>query len=520
MGKNFTMNGDSLFVLIHSLSQNEKGYVKKSAFGSKQKIENGYIKLFDAIASQDEYDEAEILKKLKGDSVCTYFSKNKNYLYHLILKKLTQYHEENINEFKIKSISNQALILFKKGLFKEAVTHYGKALKHALDDEEYIVALDVYNKILTIYLSGDMGTTFPYRIEMQEVSNKIKKETDFNSLYCSLIELMFIDKVGNKTLIEESVNTILSNTLINNVSSTDSFKTQWYALSILSLGNYLLNKHEKANEYREKQGLLLSSNKKLAMKEPARYVSHLANSISNKMNIGELQEIPDLLAQLKELDIDPNIEKRSDLTRFAIYHIQTITYYTKTGDFSSALKHLDEMIPWLEDNNGAISEYITLVAYDKIFFTYFGNKEYRKALQWLNRINNSKSSFRQEFQFSSKFHLLMLHFELKNNDLIESIVRNIYREMLKSSLDLQAEKLILRWFQKNLKNIAPDTRLNREAFRDIKEKIQSMNSESHWKLIKNLHVFEVWLDSKITNKEIAELYKKSNESIKMEMDKA
>jgi hypothetical protein len=86
-------------------------------------------------------------------------------------------------------------------------------------------------------------------------------------------------------------------------------------------------------------------------------------------------------------------------------------------------------------------------------------------------------------------------------------MRNIYREMLKNSLDMKAEKLLLRWFLKHISNSIQNDKLNQTAFADMREKIHETGNSGNWGLIKNLHLFEVWMNSKVSNRDVAEIYR-------------
>src|SRR3978361_1090455 len=76
---------NDLYDLITSLSPNEKGYFKKQCQKSGT-TSRKYIKLFDAIAAQKEYDEKALKKKLNDAVLIRNLSSEKNYLYHLILE--------------------------------------------------------------------------------------------------------------------------------------------------------------------------------------------------------------------------------------------------------------------------------------------------------------------------------------------------------------------------------------------------------------------------------------------------
>ena len=65
---------NELHKLIHSLTPNEKAYLKKFAYKSKNDAENPYLLLFEAILKQEEYDEEALKKKLKYTKLINNFS--------------------------------------------------------------------------------------------------------------------------------------------------------------------------------------------------------------------------------------------------------------------------------------------------------------------------------------------------------------------------------------------------------------------------------------------------------------
>ena len=77
---------DDLFQLIKSLKQTEKRYFKIFASIHVKGEQNNYVKLFDAIDRQQEYDEKALLENLHGETFVKQFAVTKNYLYKLKLK--------------------------------------------------------------------------------------------------------------------------------------------------------------------------------------------------------------------------------------------------------------------------------------------------------------------------------------------------------------------------------------------------------------------------------------------------
>ena len=62
---------------------------------SLQSGEKNYIKLFDAIERQNEYDEEAIKRQFSGETFIKHLPSEKNHLYKLILKSLRLFYSEN-----------------------------------------------------------------------------------------------------------------------------------------------------------------------------------------------------------------------------------------------------------------------------------------------------------------------------------------------------------------------------------------------------------------------------------------
>ncbi len=502
---NSTMVSAQLFELIHSLSPSEKGYIKKKALSSGKGEENFYIKLFDAVANQQVYDEDKIIKKFKGEIFIKNISKSKNHLYNLILKRLVHFHEENIVKIKIKGMLNQGFILYKKGLHQHALSHYERALKLSLENEELVIAHEIYSSMIAIYLSGNMGVKFPYENEMAELSKKIQKEQKISSLSNQITELMFSDNFNRDDEQIKKINDILTHPLLNEISSDDSFYTQWGKMCLFSHGYYLLGENKMAEEIKMKQLDFLRANKTITNKTPMRYVKHLVNVVNAKLIINDFEPIPALLEELKNYESEETLFEHIEPLKTSTYYIQYFTYLTKTNQIDKAYSLIEESSKWFEMNENSISDYFKILFYNCIFLVYFLKGEFRKCIPWLNKILFMKTSFRKEFRLSMKFQQLILHYELKNYELISYQIKAIYRDILKQNNDQEATKYILRWFQNFLKKINHSDSLTQSAM-EIKSRLNKMTTEDEWKVLNEMNLFNAWIDSKISNEPMGDCY--------------
>ena len=83
-----------LHQLIKNLSMSEKRYFK--IFSSRHVIagENNYIRLFDAIDKQEEYNEQKIKTALSKEAFVSHLPSEKHYLYNHVLDSLNAFHKD------------------------------------------------------------------------------------------------------------------------------------------------------------------------------------------------------------------------------------------------------------------------------------------------------------------------------------------------------------------------------------------------------------------------------------------
>ncbi len=132
---------DELFILVHSMDKNEKGYFKKFSGISGDSKAGIYIRLFDCIGRMKAYDPALLRKEFAGEKVLQHLPVTKHYLKNMIIRALRNYYEEQDTVLKGVMALGDARVMLKKGLFQSAGKKIIKEKKAALLDENFLMAL-------------------------------------------------------------------------------------------------------------------------------------------------------------------------------------------------------------------------------------------------------------------------------------------------------------------------------------------------------------------------------------------
>ncbi len=88
-----------------------------------------------------------------------------------------------------------------------------------------------------------------------------------------------------------------------------------------------------------------------------------------------------------------------------------------------------------------------LVFYYKIACLYFGSGDNEKSIEYLNRIINWKVDLRTDFNVMPVLLHLIAHYELGNYDILEYLIKSVYRFMSKMENLSVVEKEIFSFLQ-------------------------------------------------------------------------
>ena len=145
-----------------------------------------------------------------------------------------------------------------------------------------------------------------------------------------------------------------------------------------------------------------------------------------------------------------------------------------------------------------------LVFYYKIACLYFGSGDYEKAIDYLNKITNWKVDLRTDLQCYSRLLHLIAHYELGNEEILDHLIKSVYRFMSKmQNLGLVEEeifKFIRRSFSVTVKNIRPEL----EKLLVKLKKVQHNRYET--RAFVYLDIIS-WLESKLENIPVQDVLK-------------
>ncbi len=505
-----------LFRLIRSLSKSEKRFFKLTS--SLQTGEKNYIKLFDAIEKQKEYDEQAIKDQFKGETFIKHLPSEKNHLYKLILKSLRLFYSENTVSAILAEHIQSIEILYNKALYSECSKLVKKAKKIAEGHERfyYLFELIKWEKMLLEeeFQAGKFDKDLNALIEEEQVViKKLRNLAEYQILYS---KINYVFRQGGYARNEQErriVHEIQSHELIkgkNTALSKRAAATCYYVKGLCAITN---SEVEESFENFSKVVRIFEENPNLIQDIPKQYIKSLGNLFYYYIGADNYKELFDLIDKMRSLKNQPGFNRIDIQLRIFI----STTYfemlaYDRRGEYEQALV----MIPKIHESLESYGEKVTKE--DEVLFQhlianiYFGSGNYRDALRELNNVlNDNESNLRQDIYSFSKLFNLIIHFELKNFDLLDYLIKSTERYYIKRKKSLGLgyafETTFIKYFKKLLKAIkyADGTT---PIFKEMKQELQGLLSDQNERVALEYFDYITWIEAKLQGEAYGILKKK------------
>ncbi|MCT4579846.1 MAG: hypothetical protein N4A35_00390 [Flavobacteriales bacterium] len=500
----------NLFDLIKSLTKSEKRFFKLSS--ALQSGDKNYMRLFDEIEKQDTYDEKHLKKIFEKETFIKHLPSEKSHLYKLILKSLRGFHADNSISSVLKQEIKNIEILYNKALFKECRKFLKRAKAKAKEYEKFYYWFELISwekrLIEEEYEQGIFSFDLEQLIQEElEVIEKLRNLAEYQMIF-SQINAIFRTGLHNRPNEElATVEEIANHHLIKGKNTALSSRAATICYYIQGICNATQRNYPVALTKFSRTLEILDNNPKIKIDLAKRYVSTLKNLIFcniDAYNLKEAQRLIDLLKNLSGTTGFNSLDVR--LKIFTFSSNTQIIVYDHLGEFQKAKETVLLMEEGLEKFKHQINKEQKVLFYYNIAYVYFGVKEYKLALKWINKVvNDNERKLRQDIYTYGELLNLLIHFELGNYDLVEYLSktsrRQLQRNKLKKGIEVAFIKLVLSLIKKNQSE--RKNALNKFSIRLTKEYSTPEDSA-----IKEYIDIEAWVRSKMENISFEEAVKK------------
>jgi len=499
-----TPNTD-LFELIQSLSKGEKRYFKIHASRHIIGDENKYVKLFDAICNQKVQDEKHLLK---NESYIRQLPLLKKRLHGAVLKALDSYH--NSIDANIRRQLHQAEILYEKALYEQAKKILKNAKKLSSEHELQNYLLEILRWETKIAWAQDsMDTIGKILEEEKNILLSLDNLINYRVLNHKAFSIYYKHGIPRTPDYVKEVKQLLSNPLLKNPKLALSFEAIHTYYHFMTIYHTMRQDYAGAHNFGIKKLELFNTSPQKIKSYTNLYLGDLNDILISSLMLKKYSSMEEYVGKLRELETIITSERNKTILFFYSYH--ELNYYVNTGQFQKAVKRveqLEELFPLYERKMTTAKK---AVLYTIFAVTYFGNKNFRKSIYYLNKIRNEPfHNVRTDIESLAQLIYLIVHYE-KGSDiaLMQSLVRSTYRFLLKRNRLYKFEECILNFIRKKLSKVNSAKELI-HAFKELKKEIASMIKNPYNQSILQDFDFESWLESKIEGKSFAEIVRRKS----------
>jgi tetratricopeptide (TPR) repeat protein len=235
--------------------------------------------------------------------------------------------------------------------------------------------------------------------------------------------------------------------------------------------------------------------------ETAHYIKGMHNLASAHFDLKNYRKFDKTLKQFEDF-AESEIVKHYDLNGVQVFvylYIAKLNMHFMQGTFREGL----ELVPYIEEKLEEYRLYLdrhrVLVFYYKIASLYFGAGDYSTSIDYLNKIINWKVDLRTDLQCYARLLHLIAHYEMGNYEIIEHLIKSVYRFMAKVEHLSAVEEEIFKFLRKSF-NLSP--RQLKPAFERLLENLRQFeNNRYEARAFSYLDIIS-WLESKIDEKPV------------------
>jgi hypothetical protein len=494
-------SADALFQLVHSLQKSEKRnfklYVKRNSDNEDLKI----IQLFDALDKMGEYDEALLLRKnpsLKKQQL----SNIKAHLYKKLLTSLRLLESEQNIDIQLHEQLDYARILYNKGLYLQSLKLLDKIKELAKANNQVSLLVQVIfleKKIEALHITRSMQDRADrLTAEADKVNERLLLITRLSNLSLQLYSWYI--KHGHAR--NEKDETILTEYFNQNLPANSSQICGFYEKLYLyqSYCWYAFIRQDLLMYYRYTQKWvdLFTAEPFMIEVETAHYIKGMHNLISAHFDTLNYEKFDEILKEFEAFAETATV-RQNDNNRIQVFiylNIARLNKHFMYGTFKEGLELVPSIEEKLQENLIYLDRHRILVFYYKIASLYFGAGNYEKSIDYLNKIINWKMDLRNDLQAYSRLLHLIAHYELGNFDILEYLIKSVYRYMAKMENLSLVEEEILKFLRRSFH--LSKNRI-KEEFDKLLEKLKSLERNRFETRAFMYLDFISWLESKLRN---------------------
>ena len=440
-------SADTIFQLIHSLQKAEKRafklYVKRNGASEDLKM----IQMFDAIDKMAEYDDALLLKKMPGTKK-EQLANRKVHLYKEILSSLRLLESNEHIDIQLHENLDAARILYNKGLYIQSLKVLDKAkelAKNTHQDSYLLQVLFLEKKIEGLHITRSLkDRAKQLATETTELMKRLQLTSHLSNLALELYGWYVNYGHARNEEDETNIQTFFKENIASVPENVSGFYQRLYLYQSYCWYAFIRFDYLMYYRYTQKWVDLFHDDPKMIEIETGHYIKGMHNLISAHFDLQNAEKFETTLAVFEKFAQSSKVKNNhnNNIQVFTYLYTAKINRHFMEGTFHEGLQLVPEIVEKLKEYTLYLDNHRVLVFYYKIASLYFGSGDYDNTIKYLSKIINWKVNLRNDLQCYARLLHLIAHYELGNYNLLEYLIKSVYRFMAKmENLGIVEEKI-------------------------------------------------------------------------------
>lgn len=515
-------SADILFQLIRSLEKSEKRnfklYIQRNSGNKDLKI----IELFDALERMKEYDEQQLLKKLTSIKK-PQLSNTKAHLYKQLLASLRLIKTQESIDLQLHEQLDYARILYNKGLYMQSLKIIEKAKELAIEhnqDSFLIQAISLEKKIEILHITRSMQDRADrLSSEADSINEKRTVITRLSNLALQLYSWYIRNGHARNEKDEAGIHSFFKEHFPADAYNQKGFYERLYVYQCFCWYAFIRQDFLMYYRYTQKWVDLFHENRKMIAVDTGHYIKGMHNLLNAHFDLRNYKKFALTLQQFQKFAASEvaNRHDNNRLQTFVYINSARLNQHIILGTFNDGISLVRSIEEKLNEYSLYLDRHRVLVFNYKFATLYFGAAAYDKCIDYLRKIINDHVDLRTDLQCYSRLLHLIAHYELGNADIIEHLIKSVYRFMAKMENLTVIEEETFKFLRRTF-HLSSDKQKMKNEFSKFLDNIKAFeHSRFETRAFAYLDIVS-WLESKVYEKPMSSIIREKYLASSRKMD--
>jgi len=418
-----------VFNLIKSLSTAEKRNFSLHINRARSTGDVMFIHLFDILEKRKTYNEKEVLIELDNISK-NQFSNLKRHLYSQIISSLRVAHKEKRANFKVREYLDYAYILYGKGLHLQSLKILKKARTLASKNHLIYMLLAIIEfekKIESRHITrsgSNRATTLIEKSEnIQKDANHLVALSNLRiQMHAKYLENGHVKNKEEANEITKYYNQKLDPIDFDNLGLIERI----YYVQSLVWYNYILLDFISCMQYAKEWVGLFEDHPIMFERDIDLYLRGIHYVLTTAVHLRDYDTHSTYLHKVEAIRKESygTFNTNTQIISFLYVHTARLDNIMLSGDFHKSKEVISKSLSRIRKYKFKLDDHKVMVFYFKFAWIYLGDNNPSKGVIYLNKIiNNELNKLREDLQDYARILQLICHYELKNFDLLDYLLK-------------------------------------------------------------------------------------------------